>query len=214
MRIFTKLMGDYSRITRFLKVLAFFGILASAARYYRGCNKAPAQLSSAKGSEASGPESLRRRHWNGTTTTDLYDNSIGHYYPIALPEPDNRTSSTAINNSAGDTARRLGNNSRREERLLRDESQTYLRSRWYGVSFAPGIELAAPEVVGIDIRLFYIEDFSGQVGAAYFYKEKEVHPSAGIAYNLRRISYLKNTDLFVSYTQKTVIGGIRIELGD
>ena len=84
----------------------------------------------------------------------------------------------------------------------------------YNFSFAPGIEIFAPEGLGIDARFFRVGDFGAQIGAAYFQATKEVSPSAGLSYNLRIISYLSNCDLFVSYTPKSWIGGIRVELGD
>lgn len=104
---------------------------------------------------------------------------------------------------------------RRHEALLvcRYESCD-LEYRWYGWSFAPGLEISAPGAVGLDIRWAYVGDFSAISGLSYSTKEEQIQPSIGLAYNLKVIRYLKNTDLFVSYTPKGVIGGLRMELGD
>lgn len=84
----------------------------------------------------------------------------------------------------------------------------------YNFSFAPGIEVFWTKGMGVDTRFFRIGDFGSVVGAAYFTKTKEVQPSIGLTYNLRRVRVLSNCDLFVSYTPKTWIGGLRVELGE
>ena len=82
----------------------------------------------------------------------------------------------------------------------------------YGFSFAPGIEVFIPKGLGVDFRFVRIGDFGAQAGIALF-QTKEIQPSIGLSYNLRLVKFLSNCDIFASYTPKTYIGGIRIELG-
>lgn len=159
------------------------------------------------------PTPTPQRSWSGRETTVLYDSTIRCDYPIPVGSGAISFSTESV--TSGTVEIRLPESHRRPDSTLEFDGQQLRHiSRWYGLSFAPGIEIAYPEALGLDLRFFYIKDFSAQVGAAYFYKEKEIQPSIGVAYNLRLVRYLKNTDLFVSYTPKTVIGGIRLELGD
>lgn len=91
----------------------------------------------------------------------------------------------------------------------------FKRTKW-NFSLAPGIQVAAPGVMGLDFRFARVGDFGFNVGAAYFSADKKIGDTLTVGYNLRKSRLLSNVDLIAggSYTRKTILFGIRLELGE
>ncbi len=100
--------------------------------------------------------------------------------------------------------------------ILWSRSNGSIRWNWYGLSLSPGVNYQTEgqkRGLGIDIRWLYIGDFSTQAGFA-FYKEEKVKPQISIGYNLRRTKWLSNVDVIAGINlDKTLFGGLRVELG-